>query len=232
MRYRARDGSLLHVDEHGAGRPLVVVPGEPDRHPSYLRCFDTVAGTRRILVLHPRGRGGSEAVPAGSAATTADDLEDLRTHLGVDDLDLVAHDSGCRAALLAAARAPGSVAHLLLIAPGTAWLGIDADHPAQEHDGQEPPAPPAEAAALREALGRLTCAAVVVGGGDDPLTDLAALGALTGLLPHGSLAVVEASGHHPWADAPAEFSIALRASLVVPAPAPPLGRRRPPRGTA
>ncbi|WP_153038818.1 alpha/beta fold hydrolase, partial [Rathayibacter tanaceti] len=129
MRYRARDGSLLHVDEHGAGRPLVVVPGEPDRHPSYLRCFDTVAGTRRILVLHPRGRGGSEAVPAGSAATTADDLEDLRTHLGVDDLDLVAHDSGCRAALLAAARAPGSVAHLLLIAPGTAWLGIDADHP-------------------------------------------------------------------------------------------------------
>ncbi|PPG58907.1 MULTISPECIES: alpha/beta fold hydrolase [unclassified Rathayibacter] len=226
MRYRARDGALLHVDEHGAGqgRPLVVVPGEPERHPSYLGSFASIACTRRVLVLHPRGVGGSAELPPAPPATTAADVEDLRRHLGVDELDLAAHDSGCRAVLLAAVDAPERVAHLLLIAPGTAWLGIDDHAPREEHTA---PAGSDDTAAIRDALQRLDCPAVVLGGEDDPVTGVAALEALTALLPQASLAVIESSGHHPWAEAPAEFAVALRASLSVPPPAPPLGRRPP-----
>lgn len=129
MRFEARDGAVLHADEHGLpdGPPLVVVPGGPGRHPRYLGSFDPVAAGRRVLVVHPRGVGGSASAPALSFAAQADDLEDLRLHLGVDTLDLVAHATGCRTVLLHALRAPERVAHLLLIAPATGWLGIDDD---------------------------------------------------------------------------------------------------------
>ncbi|AND15221.1 alpha/beta fold hydrolase [Rathayibacter tritici] len=232
MRYRARDGALLHVDEHGAGqgRPFVVIPGEHDRHPSYLGSFASIACTRRVLVLHPRGVGDSGALPAAPDATTAADVEDLRRHLGVDDLDLAAHDSGCRAALLAAAEAPERVAHLLLIAPGTAWLGIDDRAPDLRSEAAAP-APSDAAAAIGDSLRRVDCPAVILGGEDDPVTEVAALAALTALLPRASLAVIESSGHYPWDQTPAEFAVALRASLSAPPPAPPLGRRRPPAAT-
>lgn len=129
MLFRARDGALLHVDEHGLadGPPLVVVPGGPGRHPAYLGRFDPVTATRRVLVLHPRGVGGSASAPCRSWADQADDLDDLRLHLGLDALDIAAHATGCRTALIHAARSPDRVAHLLLIAPATAWLGIDDD---------------------------------------------------------------------------------------------------------
>ncbi|SMH49455.1 Pimeloyl-ACP methyl ester carboxylesterase [Rathayibacter oskolensis] len=129
MRFEARDGAVIHVDELGAvdGPPLVVVPGGPGRHPAYLGSFDPVAATRRILVLHPRGVGGSTAAPVRSFTGLADDLEDLRLHLGVDALDLLAHATGCRPVLVYAARAPERLAHLLLVAPATAWLGIGGD---------------------------------------------------------------------------------------------------------
>ncbi|PPF10082.1 hypothetical protein C5C31_14255 [Rathayibacter rathayi] len=232
MRYRARDGALLFVDQHGAGqgRPFVVVPGEHGRHPSYLGSFASIACTRRVLVLHPRGVGDSGALPAAPDATTAADVEDLRRHLGVDDFDLAAHDSGCRAALLAAAEAPERVAHLLLIAPGTAWLGID-DRASDPRNETAAPAPPDATATIRDSLQRIDCPAVILGGEEDPVTEVAALTALTALLPRASLAVIESSGHHPWTEAPAEFAVALRASLSAPPPAPPLGRRRPPAAT-
>ncbi|WKK72862.1 alpha/beta fold hydrolase [Rathayibacter oskolensis] len=110
MRLEARDGAVIHIDEHGAadGPPLVVVPGGPGRHPDYLGTFAPVAGTRRVLVLHPRGVGGSAGVPARSFADLADDLEDLRRHLAVDTLDLLAHATGCRTALVYAARSPST----------------------------------------------------------------------------------------------------------------------------
>ncbi|MDY0914616.1 alpha/beta hydrolase [Rathayibacter festucae] len=129
MRFTARDGAVLHVDELGAADapPLVVLPGGPGRHPAYLGAFEPVAGMRRVLVLHPRGVGGSAAVPPRSFADAADDVEDLRRHLGVPAIDLLAHATGCRTALVHAARAPEHVAHLLLVAPATAWLGIHDD---------------------------------------------------------------------------------------------------------
>ncbi|QHC57187.1 alpha/beta hydrolase [Rathayibacter sp. VKM Ac-2760] len=129
MQFTARDGAVLHADEFGSPDhpPLVVVPGGPGRHPAYLGAFEPVAGTHRVLVLHPRGVGGSAAAAPRSFADAAEDIEDLRVHLGVAALDLLAHATGCRTALVFAASAPERVAHLLLVAPATAWLGIHDD---------------------------------------------------------------------------------------------------------
>lgn len=129
MRFETRDGAVLHADEHGVpdGPPVVVVPGGPGRHPRYLGTFEPVTATRRVIVVHPRGVGGSKDAPARSFAEQADDLEDLRLHLGVEALDLIAHATGCRTAVLHALRAPERVEHLLLVSPATAWLGIPDD---------------------------------------------------------------------------------------------------------
>ncbi|KQQ06153.1 hypothetical protein ASG06_06460 [Rathayibacter sp. Leaf185] len=277
---------MIHVDELGAagGPALVAVPGGPGRHPDYLDCFDSIAGTRRILVLHPRGVGGSASVPARSFVDLADDLEDLRLHLGVDALDLVAHSAGCRTALVYAARAPGRLEHLLLIAPGTAWLGLHGDdraalahrrrgeewfdvviaaaaaYPheqdplrrlaqvrraaplgwstwderARAHESAAQWSPeafaafsaPIDAEALRGALSRVACPVVVVGGEDDALAGFEPLAELAALFPLGSLAAIEACGHYPWVESPAEFAVALRASLMTAPAVPPIGRRR------
>ncbi|MWV48256.1 alpha/beta fold hydrolase [Rathayibacter sp. VKM Ac-2803] len=286
MRFEARDGATLHVDEHGTadGPPLIAVPGGPGRHPDYLGAFAPVAAARRILVLHPRGVGLSASTPASSFAALADDLEDLRAHLGVDSVDLIAHATGCRSALVYAARAPERIAHLLLIAPGTAWLGIDGDDRvaiarrrrreewteaaidalvsgdterdpdrrlalvrraaplgwstwddgARAHESAARWYPEAFAAfpatidapALRRALAQVACPVVVLGGEDDALAGSTPLGELAALFPHGSLAWIESCGHYPWVESPAEFAIALRASLADAPPSPPLGRRR------
>lgn len=127
--FRARDGALLHADEHGtAGSPpLVVLPGGPARHPDYLGTFEPIVGCRRILVLHPRGVGGSAAAPVRSFAEQADDVEDLRRHLGAESVDVLAHATGCRTALVHAARYPERVSRLLLVSPATGWLGVGRD---------------------------------------------------------------------------------------------------------
>ncbi|MCC8246738.1 alpha/beta fold hydrolase [Saccharothrix luteola] len=118
--FHAADAVELHYDEWGEGRTLVVLPGGAGRHPEYLGDLAGLPG--RLVVHHFRGSGNSASAATVSFWEQARDLEDLRAHLGLARLDLVAHSAGTRVAVAYAARYPERVASMLLITPPVAYL--------------------------------------------------------------------------------------------------------------
>jgi pimeloyl-ACP methyl ester carboxylesterase len=118
--FTAGDGTRLHYRTEGAGPPVICVPGGPGRSSVYL---DRLGGLDERYTLHlldPRGAGES-AMP--SDATTlaypslADDIEDLRTHLGLDMIDLLGHSAGAVVAEVYAARQSTRIRRLVLVTP-------------------------------------------------------------------------------------------------------------------
>ncbi|WP_323102299.1 alpha/beta hydrolase [Intrasporangium sp. YIM S08009] len=128
--YTSYDGTELAYRVEGSGEPLVVWPGGPARDAAYLGDLGGLADAARLslVIPDPRGTGASPrpADPTGYAATRlADDLEALRTHLGLDTMDLLGHSAGGSVAELYAARHPARLRRLVLVTPGTAALGLD-----------------------------------------------------------------------------------------------------------
>jgi len=124
--FTAPDGTRLAYHVHGAGEPLLCLPGGPMRASAYL---GDLGGTpRRLIRLDLRGTGGS-AVPADPGTYRCDrqvaDVEALRAHLGLDRVDLLAHSAAGDLALLYAARHPGRVRSLTLVTARARALGVD-----------------------------------------------------------------------------------------------------------
>jgi pimeloyl-ACP methyl ester carboxylesterase len=115
------DGTRLHVAQAGAGPPLVLVHGWPQHWWAWRKVMPALAQEHRVLCPDLRGLGWSDA-PSGAYAKEdwAADLVALLDALGLERADLVGHDWGGLAALLAAVRAPerfSSVAALSIVHP-------------------------------------------------------------------------------------------------------------------
>jgi pimeloyl-ACP methyl ester carboxylesterase len=125
------DRTTLAYHATGDGPPLVCLPGGPMRDSAYLDGLDDLAdgpGTpRRVIRLDLRGTGRS-AVPEDPATyrcdRLVDDVEALRAHLGLDQMDLLAHSAAASLAALYVARHPERVGRLVLITPSTTSVGI------------------------------------------------------------------------------------------------------------
>lgn len=126
--FTSYDGTVLSYREVGDGVPLVCYPGGPGRSVDYLGDLGGLSKSRRLILLDPRGVGDS-ADPADPASFRVDhlvnDLESLRVHLGVDQMELLAHSAGSILATLYAAAHPDRLSKLLLITPGLAAVGVD-----------------------------------------------------------------------------------------------------------
>ncbi|WP_433295349.1 alpha/beta fold hydrolase [Actinoplanes sp. CA-030573] len=128
--FRSAAGTRLHYELRGAGPLLVCQPGGPGRPGGYL---DDLGGvSRSLLLLDPRGTGASE--PAASCAFTdlAEDLEELRRHLGAETIDLLGHSAGAWAVLAYAARHPAHVERLVLLTPSRKPIPQGVDEPSQD----------------------------------------------------------------------------------------------------
>ncbi len=94
----------------------------------YLDDLGGLSAHRALVRLDLRGTGDS-AVPADPATyrcdRQVDDVEALRTHLGLDRVDLVAHSAGAAVAVLYAARHPERVRRLVLVAPSPRVVGLE-----------------------------------------------------------------------------------------------------------
>jgi pimeloyl-ACP methyl ester carboxylesterase len=109
-----------------------------------------------LILLDPRGVGRSSD-PADSATFRVDrlvqDVEALRAHLGLEQMDLLAHSAGANLALLYAAAYPERVSRLILVTPGLGLIGVDGDEEefaaALEQSAAEPWYPAARAALER-----------------------------------------------------------------------------------
>ncbi|MEW1903752.1 alpha/beta hydrolase [Streptomyces sp. NPDC086147] len=126
--FTAPDGTELAYHDSGSGAPLLCLPGGPMQDSAYLDDLGGPAARRRTIRLDLRGTGAS-ATPADPASyrcdRLVDDVEALRTHLGLDAVDLLGHSAGANLAALYVSRHPGRVNRLVLVTPGTAAVGLD-----------------------------------------------------------------------------------------------------------
>ncbi|MFK0046522.1 alpha/beta fold hydrolase [Streptomyces sp. NPDC090741] len=126
--FAAPDGTTLAYRLLGGdGPPLVCLPGGPMRDSVYLGGLGGLSAQRQLIMLDLRGTGRSE-VPADTGSYRCDrqveDVEALRTHLGLDRMDLLAHSAGANLAALYAGRHPERVGKLVLLTPSVMGVGI------------------------------------------------------------------------------------------------------------
>ena len=112
------DGRRLAVRWRGAGELLVCHPGGPGfPADTYFGDLADLHEHRRLLLVDPRGTGGSDPPADPSAYDTDDyvaDLEAVRLHVGVDRLDLLGHSHGGVVAQAYAAVHPERVRRLVV----------------------------------------------------------------------------------------------------------------------
>ncbi|MEV4625524.1 alpha/beta hydrolase [Micromonospora sp. NPDC049523] len=127
-RFPSYDATELTYHVHGAGPPLVCLPGGPGRASSYLDDLGGLSAYRTLIMLDHRGTGESE-VPTDPASyrcdRLVDDVEALRQHLGLDRMSLLGHSAGGDLAQLYAARFPDRLERLLLITPALRATGTE-----------------------------------------------------------------------------------------------------------
>jgi pimeloyl-ACP methyl ester carboxylesterase len=126
--FSASDGTELAYHLVGEGSPLICLPGGPMQASAYLGDLGGLSGHRSLVRLDLRGTGES-AAPADAASyrcdRLVDDVEALRTHLGLDRIDLLAHSAGGSIAVLYAARYPDRIGRLALITPSPRVVGVE-----------------------------------------------------------------------------------------------------------
>jgi proline-specific peptidase len=127
--FSAHDGTDLAYHVFGEGVPVICLPGGPMQDCVYLGELGGLSAHRQLIMMDQRGTGQS-AIPQDAASyrcdRLVDDVEALRQHLGLDQIDLLAHCAGANLAALYAARHPERVGKLVLITPSTMAVGIAA----------------------------------------------------------------------------------------------------------
>lgn len=105
----------------GSGTPLVVANGGPGFDHTYLHlstAWDSLAKNRRVVFYDQRGTGRSTPVPSEKTFTLKDQLDDLdalRSHLGIERIDLLGHSWGGFLAMAYAARYPQHISHFVIM---------------------------------------------------------------------------------------------------------------------
>ena len=124
-------GLTLSYERRGSGPLLVCHPGGPGGSAAEFRDFAGLDDTFELVLLSPRGSHGSDPADDYSLASYVADLEALREHLGVEEIDLLGFSHG-GAVAMAYAAAHGSHIHKLLLVDTLALWGDEANA-AMEH---------------------------------------------------------------------------------------------------
>ena len=115
--FRTADGRTLAYRREGAGPLLVCHPGGPGFSSRYFGDLAGLGESFTLILLDPRGTGGSDHPAEARAYETADyvaDLDELRAHLGLERMLLLGHSHGGVVAAAYAAAHPGRVEKLVL----------------------------------------------------------------------------------------------------------------------
>jgi proline-specific peptidase len=115
--FRTQDGRALAYRLEGSGPVLVCHPGGPGFSGLEFGDFAGLADNLTLVLLDPRGTGGSDP-PADAAAYTLEDycsdLDELRDHLGLERMSLLGYSHGGMVAISYAASRRDQVDQLVL----------------------------------------------------------------------------------------------------------------------
>ncbi len=117
MSFKTSDGRALSYRKLGHGPVLVCHPGGPGFSSTYFADLAALWEQYTLVMLNPRGTGGSDRPSDPRAYQIEDyveDLEELRKHLGEERLLLLGHSHGGIVAMAYAAAFPGRVRRLVL----------------------------------------------------------------------------------------------------------------------
>jgi proline iminopeptidase len=123
-RHPGADGLDLRLHVLGSGPPLLCLPGGPGNSAAYLEDLGGLDATHTLLLLDPRGTGGSAPRERPGSFGVDDlvaDLEAVRMAEGLERVRVLAHSAGGRIALEWAARHPQRVEALVLVTSVAQW---------------------------------------------------------------------------------------------------------------
>jgi pimeloyl-ACP methyl ester carboxylesterase len=115
------EGLTLSYERRGSGPLLVCHPGGPGCSAAEFRDFAGLDDSFDLLFLSPRGSAGSDPAEDYSLASYAADVEALRGHLGVEQLDLLGFSHGGMVAMTYAAAYGPRVRRLVLAGTLALW---------------------------------------------------------------------------------------------------------------
>lgn len=113
-RYLATSDDAIAYSEFGHGPVALFVHGLGTNGALWRHVIAELSGTSRCIAADLPGHGGTPARPDLSAGAMAEVIEDLCEGLGLDQVDLVANDTGGAIAQIFAARHPGRLRSLVL----------------------------------------------------------------------------------------------------------------------
>jgi proline iminopeptidase len=117
VKFKTGDGRDLAYERTGNGPVLVVHPGGPGFSTTYLGDLAGLGDRHTLVILSPRGTGESDR-PADPGDYHLDDyvsdLETLREHLGLEQIQLLGYSHGGVVAQAYASAHPGRVSRLVL----------------------------------------------------------------------------------------------------------------------
>jgi pimeloyl-ACP methyl ester carboxylesterase len=113
------NGISLHVEDHGSGKPVLLLHGWPDSSHLWRNQIPfLVANGFRAIAPDLRGLGRSdrpEDVAAYSLQNSVADVIGILDVLGIDEADVVGHDWGAAVAWFTAAAHPNRVRRLVIL---------------------------------------------------------------------------------------------------------------------
>jgi proline iminopeptidase len=122
--FRTLDGRTLSYRRGGSGPHLVCHPGGPGFSSRYFADLAGLGASFTLILFDPRGTGGSDRPADARAYTTEDyvaDLDELRAHLGLEQMFLLGHSHGGVVAAAYAVAHPERVERLVLASTLARW---------------------------------------------------------------------------------------------------------------
>jgi len=140
----------MYYEEHGQGRPLVLIHGGGSTvETSFGAVLPVLARSHRVIAVEEQGHGHTaDLARPFSFAQMADDTAALLEQLHIHDADVLGFSSGGRAALELAVRHPSLVHRLIICSGFYAHAGLI---PALRLGFEQPPNAAAMPKALRDA---------------------------------------------------------------------------------
>lgn len=111
------NGTDLHVEQHGHGRPLVMLHGLGSNIESMRPDIAALSPVRRVVALDSRGHGRSDRPAAYTLDDHVDDVLAVMDALELQTADVMGTSMGSYVAQGVATRAPERVSMLVLVVP-------------------------------------------------------------------------------------------------------------------